>query len=343
MNTVAVVRAGADPFDTGVRHGEARADALRAFLDDGLARLDHVLPTPTTLARLRPVIAAYDEQIAAQAPRLHEEMLGLAHGASISRDEAVLLQIRREVMAYQRIPSRGDCTAYARSGGEPVLAQTVDLNGNLDDQIAVLDTGEALVLSFAGLLGYLGVNRAGLAVGLNLVLGGEWRPGLPPYLAIRHLLDTAIDVEHAITLLRRLRLASSRSLMLCDATRTATVEILDDDVRVMSGTESAHTNHYLHPDFVAHDQLNVFARNSSLLRLKECEARLGSLPSDADAEQHFAVLSTAPICVADTGDIRRERTVAAVVLLPALGEMHLRAGDPSGAPTQVFGQGRAHG
>ena len=48
------------------------------------------------------------------------------------------------------------------------------------------------------------------------------------------------------------------------------------------------------------------------------------------------MLSRPPICVADTGDIRRERTVAAVVMLPDRGELHIRPGDPSRSTTQSF-------
>jgi isopenicillin-N N-acyltransferase-like protein len=234
----------------------------------------------------------------------------------------------------------GDCTTYARPGPHAVLAQTVDLNGDLDDQIAVLEVvrspRRSLVLSFGGLLGYLGVNSDGLAVGLNLVLGGDWRPGLPPYLAIRHLLDTAADVGGAIEILRGLRMASSRSLTLCDTDRTACVEFVGDDLRVLDMAEPAHTNHFLHPDFIARDELNVFARNSSLLRLKACTGGLADLPADADVEDHFALLSAPPICVADTGDIRRERTVAAVVMVPGRRELHVRPGDPSLSATQSF-------
>ena len=55
----------------------------------------------------------------------------------------MLLQVRREIIGFQKIPARGDCTTYASltagPAGDAGLAQTVDLNGNLDDQIAVLD------------------------------------------------------------------------------------------------------------------------------------------------------------------------------------------------------------
>ncbi|MEU8588225.1 C45 family peptidase [Streptomyces sp. NPDC048664] len=346
---VALVDAAGSPYALGRAHGEALASGLRAFLDDGLARLNHLTATPFTEAALRPRIAAYREAVTAALPALAEEVAGLAAGARLTEDEAWLLQLRREIMGYSRIPTAGDCTTYARTGaGAPVLAQTVDLNGNLDDHVSVLRLAPAgsprrsLVLSFAGLLGYLGVNSDGLAVGLNLVLGGDWHPGVPPYLAIRHLLDRAGDVTEALDILAGLPLASSRSLMLCDTERALYVELLGGELRVtQAGAVGAarvavHTNHFLHPDLAPHDELNVFARNSSTRRLKAAAEGVAELPADAGPDDHFALLSRPPICVPDRGDIRAERTVAAVVLEPAAGALHLRPGDPSRSTTRTF-------
>lgn len=333
------VRASGDPYQIGYQHGAERAPALQAFLADGLCRLEQLTTSPVSFSSLAPTLAAYDEQLSAAVPALATELDGLAAGAGISRDAALLMQLRREITGYQRIPTMGDCTTYARSG---VLAQTVDLHGALDDQITILQLApttaphRSLVLSFGGLLGYLGLNSAGLAIGLNLVLGGKWRPGVPPYLAIRHLLDCAGSVDEAIELLRGLPLASSRSLTLCDKAKSVCVEILDNQIVELAGDACAHTNHFLDAEFARRDELNVFARNSSLLRLKAARAGLEQLADDADAEQHLELLSAAPICVADTGDIRRERTVAAVVMMPDRGELHIRPGDPSQHPTETF-------
>ncbi|MEV0972315.1 C45 family peptidase [Microtetraspora glauca] len=330
------------PYEIGLRHGRERAPALRAFLDDGLCRLNRVLPSPVTRDALAPVLAAYGEAIEAATPDLAEEIRGLADGAGIAWSEAVMLQVRREILGYRKVPTMGDCTTYARSGDVPVLAQTVDLNGDLDDQIAVLRVAvsgsprRTLVLSFGGLLGYLGLNSSGLAIGLNLVLGGEWRPGLPPYLAIRHLLEVCDSVEQAVAELRALRLASSRSIMLCDRRQAGYVEILGDETRLRTADRPVHTNHYLEPEFAPHDEVNVFARNSSRRRLAAAGEALERLPADAGAERHFEILSAPPICVGDTGDIRRERTVAAVVAFPDRGELHVRPGDPSRSRTSVF-------
>ncbi|MEU5883472.1 C45 family autoproteolytic acyltransferase/hydolase [Spirillospora sp. NPDC047279] len=339
------VRLAGDPAEIGRRHGAARAPQLRAFLDDGLARLNHLRPAnaaPFTLDDLGPTITAHREAVEGQTPDLAAEIRGLAEGAGLTADEAMLLQIRREVMGYSRIPTRGDCTTYARAG--EVVAQTVDLNGDLDDQIAVLEITPAgsarrsLILSFAGLLGYLGMNSAGLAIGLNLLLGGTWRPGLPPYLAIRHLLDNAASVDEALTILAGLELSSSRSLTLCSPGKAAYVEILDDRTRVTEAPWTVHTNHYLHPDLAPDDEINVFARNSSQRRLDACAERLTALPPSAAPEEHFALLSAPPICVPDDGDIRLERTVAAVVMRPDQGRMYVRPGDPShpGTRTHTF-------
>jgi isopenicillin-N N-acyltransferase-like protein len=196
------------------------------------------------------------------------------------------------------------------------------------------------VLSFGGLLGYLGVNSDGLAIGLNLVLGGDWHPGLPPYLAIRHLLDNAGCVSEAVELLAHLPLASSRSLTLCDPVSALSVEILDGTLRFVGTGDLVHANHFLHPDFASRDELNIFARNSSLLRTKAAASGLaafGETGPGAGVEEHFALLCQPTICVGDVGDIRRERTVAAVVMVPGLRELHLRPGDPSAATTRSFG------
>lgn len=324
------------PHARGYTHGRAAGGRLRDFLDDSLARLGHLADRPLDLDALRPAIGDHRDVVVKALPELAEEIDGLADGAGIERDAAWLLQLRREVLGYSRVTG-GDCTTYASVRDRPVLAQTVDLNGNLDDQIAVLSvTGprhRSLVLSFGGLLGYLGVNDAGLAVGLNLVLGGEWEPGVPPYLAIRHLLDTADTVDQAIEILGELPLASSRSFMICGQDRVVCVEALGTERRLLEGDELMHTNHFLDPDFAEHDEINVFAKNSSRRRLET--VRQAGIPDADDVAGHHRLLSTPPILVADNGDIRRERTVAAVVMRPDIRELNLWPGDPSATPSGV--------
>jgi hypothetical protein len=185
-----------------------------------------------------------------------------------------------------------------------------------------------LLTSFTGLIGYLGLNDAGLAICLNLVLGGDWRPGIPGYMAIRHLLDEASTVQDCIDLLGDMPLASSRSLTISDGARLVTVEYILDEMAVLEGQSVVHTNHFLHPDFIGRDELNPFARTSSLRRLDACTAALDRLPVNADANAYLEILCKPPIHVAPDGDVHRECTSATVVMAPGLGKMLLR---PTGA------------
>lgn len=344
--SVAYVKAVGTPFELGRTHGAALAGPLRAFLRDGLARLDHLADGPLTLTGLLPSISAYRSQITAAAPDLAAEVAGLAAGAEIFEDEAWLLQLRREVMGYTGVPSAGDCTGYARTGpaGRPVLAQTVDLSAYIDSHIAVLSLARAgaprrvTVLSFAGMLGYLGMNSDGLAIGVNLTTDGQWRPSLTPYLAIRHLLDGAGSVDEALEMLAGLTLSSSRNLVLCDRRRAVYAEVCGTELRVTepASREAVHTNHYLHEDFTPLDRQSAPDRVNSDERLEAVTKRLARLGPQATVEKHFAVLSRPPVCIADHGIYGLERTVASVVMLPGAGELHLRAGDPNHGATEVF-------
>ena len=337
-----VVRMTGEPFERGLQHGAVQRDRLAGFLGDGLARLDDALGKTVRLCDLKPRLERFADEMSRQTPRLFRELEGMATSAGLSIDEAVLLQCRRELAGYSRFTTRGDCTTFARSGSAPMLAQTIDLAGDLDDHLCVMEIDDTarsrrcLVVSFTGLLGYLGVNDRGLAVGLNLVLGGDWSDGLPAYVAIRHLLDCCGSVEDAIECLSTLKLASSRCFVLCDGRLSAFVEAMDGRFKVRRADEVAHTNHFLDADFARRDELNVFAANASKARLAVCRDWLAAHPSLSEPERVFDFLRRPPVFVADHGERRREKTVGAVVIDPGALSLAIRCGDPSANPTRHF-------
>jgi predicted choloylglycine hydrolase len=327
----------------GHQHGAALGPQIRAFIADDLQRLNKILPQPVSIDELGPTLRAYRDAIARQLPGAIEEIEGLAVGAEISFEQALLLQLRREIAGYSRI-TRGDCTTFARHApGDPVVAQTVDLNGNLVTEAYVMrvmsaghDGRELIMLTFTGLLGYLGMNSHGLAIGLNLVMGGTWRPGVPGYLAIRHLLETATSVGECIERLGQLDLASSRSLTICDRRSVAMVEILETERRWHTGTEFVHTNHFLDPELISRDGINVFARNGSVARRAACLAALAELAAGAPLPACFAILDRAPICIPPDDNPRRDATVARVVMKPQSGMLAVKLGARPDAEGHVF-------
>lgn len=336
------VRVGGSRFEMGQQHGQAHQSRIHRFLKDRRARLEALVPNAVKFQAIPAETGRYIEVIESRLPAMAEEVHGLAQGADISIEDAYLLQLRRELVGYQSVRPSGDCTTFGRlAGASTVLGQTIDLNGNMQTELTVMDinhqrTGRRLVMaSFTGLLGYLGMNSAGLAVGLNLVLGGGWRPGIPGYMVIRHLLDEASSVDECLALLRELPLASSRSLTITDGQRLVVVEYILDELRVTESELSVHTNHFLHPDFVSRDELNPFARTSSLRRLDACAKALPTVAPDAPASAYFSFLHTAPVYVEPNGEVRRECTVGAVVMHPQAGAFAVRQRDTGLHPEQI--------
>ena len=81
--TVPLLSLAGSPYEVGLRHGRDRAAALREFLDDGLCRLDRLLPVPVSREDLAPRLDAYGEAITGATPDLGAELRGLAEGAGI--------------------------------------------------------------------------------------------------------------------------------------------------------------------------------------------------------------------------------------------------------------------
>jgi predicted choloylglycine hydrolase len=328
-----VITASGSRFAIGSVQGEQARPGIQAFLADRTARIEPFLGRRFDMAVVQKTVRGYRTVIEAQLPDIAEEIHGLAHGAQIDIADAYLLQLRRELVGYQKIPPMGDCTTVAMlAGRDTTLAQTIDLNGGMTPELGLLDLTlpadgrRVLMATFTGLLGYLGMNDRGLAVCLNLVLSGDWRPGIPGYMLIRHLLDTADTVEDCIEIVRRLPRASSRALTIGDSRQLVCVEYTPTGMVVTRASRLAHANHFLDSALALHDEINPFARTASLARQDAGNARLQALDASAGTGAYFALLATAPIHVPDNGDLRRECTVATTVLRPGRGWMGIKPG-----------------
>jgi hypothetical protein len=97
-----------------------------------------------------------------------------------------------------------------------------------------------------------------------------------------------------------------------------------------------HTNHFQALDFQPRDQINVFARNGSRLRLSVCAQALEALPNPARESDYFAVLERPEICVEPDDNPRREATVARVVIEPRLRQLCVKRGSSPAAPVGRF-------
>jgi hypothetical protein len=337
-----------DDYEIGYQHGAACRDAIRGFLADRLAQLVEGPVEPAARARLLERAQAYGAFVGGALPHLARELEGLAAGAGISAAEATLLQYRRE-LAPPGAPAAAECSLVAFRGpdGEAVLAQNIDLNCAMTPLGRVIRTSPAdervprsLVYTFAGLLGFVGINEAGVAIGINFVLAGRWELGISPYLLVRHLLRFR-SAAQCLAELNRLDRSSSRCLTICDSATLAMAELTGQESRIISGDRLCHTNHYLHPDLEPRDEMNIFTRNASRRRLRILSDLVDGLGGEAAPEALFALLSDHSmyplgLCVHAEGDPERDSTVAAVVMRPRTGELFVRRGNPCEAETRRF-------
>lgn len=344
----APIELAGDDYEIGYQHGAACREAIRGFLDDRLAQLLEGPGEEELHAELLQRAEAYSAFVSRALPHLGAELEGLAAGAGMSRAEAALLQYRRE-LAPGGAPSSGECSlvAFRDPKHGAVVAQNIDLNSSMTGLGRVIRTTPAdrnlprtVAFTFAGLLGFVGINEAGVAIGINFVLAGPWRRGISPYLLVRHLLRFS-SAEQCLAELDRLDRSSSRCLTVCDSSTVAMAELTGDDGRVMRGERLCHTNHYLHPDLTPRDSMNIFTRNASRRRLEILVNHVERLGDGSDADALFAMLSDHSmyplgLCVHAEGDPDRDATVAAVVLRPQRGELFVRRGNPCEAPTERY-------
>jgi isopenicillin-N N-acyltransferase like protein len=331
VNEIAVA---GNPQQRGRAIGAATAVPIHEFLAEGVARLSWIGGAPVDRDLLQPAIKAHAEVVENTLPDIAAAVRGLAEGARIRLEDAWLLQLRRELQPI----AAADCTTLAGPGW---LSQTVDLAGNLSEHALVLrersHAGEVVHLTFTGLLGYLGMNNRGLAVGINMVMSDGWCPGVPPYLIVRHLLGLR-SVSECLSELPHIPRASSRCYTLVDSSEAVMVETTCDKLAILRGEHLVHTNHYLAPELAPLDRSHVLHRRESRRRRDRALAALALVPSTDFGDARQAKLGDllellcqhgeAGICFHGDGDPRRPSTVAAVALSPATGQILVRRGPP---------------
>jgi isopenicillin-N N-acyltransferase-like protein len=271
-------------------------------------------------------------------PHLLEEMHGLAEGAGIAFEEAMACSIRGEMHSA---PAEG-CTAYAigRSGtaGREVLAgQNSDMGGENIRLAYVLhlqpqNKPEVLIWTFGGMLGYHGMNSAGVAHFSNALSGGPRDQfGMPEYVYERLMLECS-KAEEVVEVLRKLPLASNENFMICDVhgnivdaeATTAGPEVLRDQ----GAGYLVHTNHFLSQRYGTPENLKRSLADSAPRQARMDElvrSRYGSIEVD-DIKRFLSDHSGYPTSICRHGG--GMQTVASMISEPARRRMHVALGNP---------------
>ncbi|MEO6723471.1 MAG: C45 family peptidase [Ferruginibacter sp.] len=350
MDTIREIILSGTAYERGWQHGEALRTEINDFLNDSCARINLIRELPLEAGLMSSLIGQHATVIEQELPEIAEELKGLAAGADISYEHAVLLQVRVELMAYnERDILEGDCStlAFKRDDHTIITGQTIDLPGNMASLGCIFrilpeneDDPEILMYGFAGLLGYMGMNSTGLSVNINMVVSDDWHPGVSPYLLVRHML-TLRSTDECLDALEKIKRSSSRSFLLSDKNGLVNAECTGNEVRTNAGDLLFHTNHYLDEELKKKDRIHFLFKNSSIKRLALLQKLLPANTEDITPAMLFDIFSDhslypVGICAHSEGNIRRSETVGAVVMEPAKFVLHARKGNTCVAITHTF-------
>ena len=324
-------------FEMGKQHGLLLKKEIQSFLQDDFFQINKLCSKSINANNIKEYVEPYHKVIQKHLPELFEEICGIASGAEITIEEAVLLQIRREIIGINSFTLTGDCSSLGiYHPHNRVTAQTIDLNGdmtNLGQVFRIKPTSknnlEIVQYSFAGLLGYMGMNSFGLAITINLVVSDRWQIGIPPYLLVRKFLECK-TIDECLEIVKEMPIASSRSFIIQDKSRQVNLETAPTTYRIIESTFLIHTNHYLHKDFISEDKLNIFSKNSSIKRLNILKAGLTENSGLNDIKLILQDHSIYPvgICAHNEGNININETVASVIMYPETQHFYALKGKP---------------
>lgn len=191
-----------DCFGPPAARGHAHGESLRAEIADSLARWEAATRSAVGISDFDAYCTRFLEETdcldhaARVVPDLHTELAAIAEGAGQPFARIAAYNLMDEQWWYdtaETVPPGCSLVAISTESGH-VLAQNMDLPAHMDGSQVVLRLGgpdmpQLVALSSAGLIGLLGLNDTGLAIGVNtLLMLRHDRNGLPVAFALRHAL-----------------------------------------------------------------------------------------------------------------------------------------------------------
>lgn len=314
-------------YDMGYQHGAQARDMIRRYIR--MIELMTQKPYDMLCAGALKFLP-YFESV---SPAYVEEIRGLAQGADITFEEAMLCQVRGEAVAM------GDygCTAFAVKGavtrdGATLIGQNQDLPPEYADVAVLLHVKpsdgrpRAFMFTFAGQLGFTGMNSNGVAHMLNMLYDFRWRPAVNHYPLKRIMLERR-TVDECIELFRATPVCSARNHLVCDGSGgIADIEVRPDAIAVYPGGNPdciVHANHY------SSDEFSHLGTD-----LPDSKPRMARMQALIDGYQGVITVDTMKTILADHegyphGICRHGsdmRSIAGFIAEPMRGRFHVRRG-----------------
>lgn len=337
------VTASGGPGDLGLRHGRCARELIRAAYATRMARARCGSSEEDVLIGA----VGYQRYVAEYAPELLEEVDGIAVGAGISFDAAFFLQVATEfeLASFHAGNHISDgCSALGGIDPEagPFIAQ------NWDQPVQTLSTQillrlrpfggiEMMMFTRAGVIGYIGVNAAGVGLLINQLYSSSPK-GLTAYFIARKILEAG-SVECAVSWLRGLEIGSAVNFLLGDpGGATVDLELGGGQFEQIRRPVQVHTNHYLLEGGRHCDQVGQ-ALPDSYLRYERLTALFGQSASFGTAMDALKDHAGYPRSVCRHEGGTGLNTVASVMIRLRAREMLVCEGNPCRGSFRPYGLG----
>lgn len=284
-----------EAYECGRQHGARLQAAIRQNVEAYL----RLIESRRGWGRERALGAAeaYLPLIQAHAPKLLEEMRGLADGAGCALVEVLLLNTRSELMA-----AADECTALAAApeatgDGQVLLGQNWDWYTAIEAEPVVLHIRqpgkpEVLTLVEAGQVGKIGLNSAGLGVCLNFLEHADRGQGLPLHVILRQMLD-AEAMGGAIQAAYSVPRGTAANILLAHAEgEILDLELTAADADFLYGDAGwlVHANHFESPRLRSGD-LGLAVSKSTLVRATRARRLLAAARGRISLDTFFGILT----------------------------------------------------
>jgi isopenicillin-N N-acyltransferase-like protein len=290
-------------------------------------------------------------------PDLYEEMEAMAEAAGISPAEAVIVGGFTDFVDVVRasgaagVAEEDDCTAVIIpnevAAGAGFLAQTWDMHDSATEHVILIRVAPksgpgALIFTTVGCLGQIGMNEAGIAIGINNLSAANGRIGVTwPFVVRRALAQTSI--EDSLGVILEADLAGAHNYLLFDSSGAGyNVEAMPGyrAITRMDREPLVHTNHCLDPsarELEAPRPPDLL--QSSIERLATATDLVSKWIATGDAltEQHLFDLTREPeaICRRSTPPHHNE-SAGAAVMRPVTGDFWACWGVPADNEFEAF-------
>jgi isopenicillin-N N-acyltransferase-like protein len=334
-----VLEAFGDSTDIGRAHGSVCSEMIRSYVNDRI-NLTAQEEWSGGGADRDLILSCADETLAHHerfSESLYAEMTAMAVAAGITPQEAVavggftdLVDVVRSRVAG--VAEEHNCTGIInpKTG---LFAQTWDMHASAGEYVLMLKIDplmgpDMFVQTTAGCLGQIGMNEAGIAVGINN-LTSMGKPGVTWPFVVRKILEQD-DLDDAVKVVLDADLAGGHNYFIMGPDgEGATIEAMPRSRRVTrtNGSPVVHANNCLFPETAAEEtgRLPEWVKNS------DQRLAIGEQLAD-DLEAFFAN----PTISRRASQPHEVATCGAVIIEPAKRTMKAVWGIPGDHPWETF-------